>query len=402
MKLTDKAVAALSLRAGEREQLVADDEMTGLRLRIRAGSKGVSKRWVFKYSRGGTQSAFTLDYPGHNLTAARKRAGELQARLRLGQDPAAERREGRASALQTMAAVLPGYLAHKRQMLRPRSYVQVERHLMSYFEPLHRYPLSAITPAIVSARCAAIAAGSGATTAKNSWRSTRAFFFWAVRQGLMERNPAVGIEHSPDRKRDRILTASELRAVWQATAGDGDFSAIVRLLLLTGCRLSEIGALRWSEIYSDRLVIGAERVKNHRAHTVPLTPMVRSILEARPRHTISDCVFGREQLGFTGWGSSKRDLDKRNRGGNGCQAQAMGAARPAKDFCDRHLRARDRASRGRDRPQSRLWISPRRRRPLPPRQLRGTGPARAAGLGAHILEIADGRIHGDRVVPLRA
>jgi hypothetical protein len=179
----------LTLRAGERERLVADDEMTGLRLRIRAGAKGITKRWVYKYSRGGTQHSFTLDYPGNNLTSARKRAGELQARLRLGGDPAQERREGQARALETMEAVLPAYLAHKRAMVRPRSLVEIERHLTVYYQPLHRHPLSAITPAMVSARCAAISAGSGTPTAKNSRRSLHAFFNWALRQGLLERNP---------------------------------------------------------------------------------------------------------------------------------------------------------------------------------------------------------------------
>ena len=114
MKLTDKIVAVLTLKPGETERLIADDDMTGLRLRLRRGAKGITKRWVYKYSRGAQQHSFTLDWPAHNLTAARKRAGELQAKLRLGQDPAKERRAGKAEALATMGAVLLTYLQHKR------------------------------------------------------------------------------------------------------------------------------------------------------------------------------------------------------------------------------------------------------------------------------------------------
>jgi integrase len=95
---------------------------------------------------------------------------------------------------------------------------------------------------MVAARSAAIAKDSGATTAKNSWRSAHAFFLWCLKRGLIERNPAVGVEHRPDRKRDRVPTASELRALWLATAGPGDFNAIVRLLLLTGCRAIPIAS----------------------------------------------------------------------------------------------------------------------------------------------------------------
>ena len=134
MKLSDKVVAALTLRPGEHERLIADDEMTGLRLRLRAGAKGITRTWVYKYSQSGQQRSFTFDHVGHSLAAARKRAGELQARLRLGQDPAQVRSEGRTRAAETMGAVLPTYLKQKRMALKPRSYGEVERHLLRYFK----------------------------------------------------------------------------------------------------------------------------------------------------------------------------------------------------------------------------------------------------------------------------
>jgi integrase len=54
--------------------------------------------------------------------------------------------------------------------------------------------------------------------------------------------------------RDRTLTDAELRAIWAETAGY-DYSAIVRLLLLTGCRADEIGSLSWAEVFGDRIVL---------------------------------------------------------------------------------------------------------------------------------------------------
>jgi integrase len=312
VKLTEKLIAALTLRQGERERLIADDEMTGLRLRLRAGAKGITRTWVYKYSQRGHQRSFTFDHIGHSLAAARKRAGELQARLRLGQDPAQVRAEGRARAAETMRVVLPTYLTHKRMALKPRSYGEVERHLLRYFKTLHPYPLRQITPAMVATRYAAIAAGSGSTTANNSWRSLHAFLDWALRQSLIDRNPAVGTERAPDRRRDRILNATEIKAIWEATGGGGDYNAIIRLLLLTGCRASEISGLRWSEIFSDRIVIAAERVKNGLAHVVPITPGIRAILDRCKRRPNSDFVFGRDpSRAFTGWGSCKPALDER-------------------------------------------------------------------------------------------
>ena len=309
MKLTEKAVAELTLDPSKGERVESDEDTTGLYFRIRRGAKGKIKRtWFFRYA-GGKPS---VDYPAYNLAAARKWAGQLQAQVRLGGNPAQDRREGKDRALQTLGALLPGYLDHKRQMLRPGSYVQVQRHLMKYYAPLHRYPLAAITPAMVGTRCTAIAAASGATTAKNSCRSLHAFFVWCLRRNLVDSNPAVGIEHQPDRKRSRVLSASEIAALWAATAGGGDFDAIVRLLLLTGCRLSEIGGLRWSEIYSDRILLDASRVKNRRSHVVSLSPITHAIVNAQPRRSTRDLIFGRGGAhGFVGWSSCKRRLDAR-------------------------------------------------------------------------------------------
>jgi integrase len=214
---------------------------------------------------------------------------------------------------------------------------------------------------------------------------------------LVERNVAVGVEHPPDRKRERLLTASEIRTLWQATAGPGDFNAIVRLLLLTGCRASEIGSLRWSEILSDRIVIAAERVKNGRAHTVPLTPAVRAILDQRPRDSTRDFVFGRDTgRGFTGWSSSKIELDKRMQlkpwvthdlrrtfATGSCE---LGTAPHVVEAAINHVSGFRHGVAG---TYNRAALE---------------GPIRhaLAAWERHVMEIVEGRVHGDRVVPFRA
>jgi integrase len=306
MKLTEKIVAELFLPAGKPEYVVSDGDTTGLYFRLRRGAKGKIKRtWFFRYS-GGKSS---VDYPAYNLTAARKWAGQLQAKVRLGGDPAQERREAQVKSLATMGATLPAYLDHKRQMLRPRSFEEVERHLTKHYQPLHRHPLAALTVALVASCDAAIAAERGGAAARNAGRSLHAFLTWCFKRGLVDRNPAAGLEHRSPRRRDRVLAADEIGALWRATTTPGDFHAILRLLLLTGCRASEIAGLRWSEVYSDRLVIPGERIKNHRQLVVPLTVTARAILDQQPR--LGACVFGRRGRGFAGFGSCKRRLDQR-------------------------------------------------------------------------------------------
>jgi integrase len=54
--------------------------------------------------------------------------------------------------------------------------------------------------------------------------------------------------------RDRVFSSAELREVWAALLEDDDYSDIVRLLMLTGQRREEIGALdRVKEIDFDKL-----------------------------------------------------------------------------------------------------------------------------------------------------
>src|SRR5262249_50074359 len=94
---------------------------------------------------------------------------------------------------------------------------------------------------------------------------------------------------------------------------EGDFGNIVKLLMLSGQRRSEIGGLRWSEIdlREGQINLPGERTKNGHPHFVPLSEPVRTILSAQPR--IRDQVFGRgySAEGFAGWSAAKAALDER-------------------------------------------------------------------------------------------
>ena len=144
----------------------------------------------------------------------------------------------------------------------------------------------------------------------------------------------IGTERRQERSRDRVLDIGELKAIWDATAGDEDYNAIVRLLLLTGQRITEIGSLRWSEIEGDRIVLPPARTKNNRAHVVPLSPVARAILDARPRR--GDFVFGRLAQSavcrmVTRQGGARRPVTQ--------ALSAVGASRPPPQGRDAHGRA---------------------------------------------------------------
>lgn len=308
MKLEQKSVNTLDLPKGKTETIIFDNDVPGFGLRIRRGG---ARTWVYQFKLGVQQRRITLgSATALSLAQVRKTASELHAKVRLGRDPAGEKAEGRVRAGETMAAALQSYLTLQRTRLKPLSVVQVERHLGKHAKPLHGLQLGKIGRREVAARLAAITARSGPVESNRVRASLSAFFAWAIREGLIDANPVVGTGRHEEKSRERVLNDDELKAIWTATADDGDYCAIVRLLMLTAARANEIGALRWSEVFADRIALPPGRTKNSRPHLLPLAPVARAILDGRPRQPDRDFVFGRrEERPFTGWSVSKMALD---------------------------------------------------------------------------------------------
>jgi integrase len=311
MRLTDKALATLKLPAGKAERKFFDDDIPGFGLRLRAGG---AARWVFQYDIAGRTRRMTLgSTKALTATRARATASELHHKVRLGQDPAGEKAEGRVRAAESFKAILDVYMAGQRKQLKSLSYVQKERHLLKHCSALHGLPLVKVDRRAVAAKLAKVEARSGPIEANRVRASLSAFFNWCISEGYLDHNPVVGTNRRPEKSRDHVLSDSDLKAIWAATAGEDDYSAIVRLLLLTGCRANEIGSLSWTEVFGDRIVLPGWRVKNSRDHIVPLSAPAQAILQARPKMLGRDFIFGRPHNGrsFTGWSACKLLLDER-------------------------------------------------------------------------------------------
>ena len=124
-------------------------------------------------------------------------------------------------------------------------------------------------------------------------------------------NPVAGIKARAEASsRERVLIEAELRAVWHA-CGDDDYGRIVKLLILTGQRKTEIGDLTWNEINeTDRQIeLPGSRTKNKRPHVVPLSKLAWAALPQKREGR--EHLFGRRGTGFSGWSKAKRELDSR-------------------------------------------------------------------------------------------
>jgi integrase len=104
-----------------------------------------------------------------------------------------------------------------------------------------------------------------------------------------QRSPRRYIKHSPlegyeppakDRKRSRILSDDEFKAVWRNSAARSRL--VFRLMMLWGTRNGETCSIRRSWIVDDVLTIPGEIAKNGRDHAIPLLPMAKAVLDGIP------------------------------------------------------------------------------------------------------------------------
>jgi integrase len=310
MKLSAQEIARYRPPEGKADHIIFDDKLAGFGLRYRNGRK----TWVFQYAfgsgEGRVNARMTLgEYPALSPTKARDTAQDLYAKVRIGEHPAADKRESRNEHRNTFGRLVSSYLDHQKGELRPRSYFGVELYLNRYAQPLHALPASAVDRKKIADLLDTIGKNHGPVSANRARSALSAMFSWTMRRGLHESNPVIGTEMRRERSRVRVLTDAELATIWKAL-GAGDFSDIVRLLVLTGQRAGEIGGLRWAEIDFERGLISLppQRTKNGHPHSIPMSKPVRAILKARPQ--TREFVFGRG-IGFTGWNAAKHQLAAR-------------------------------------------------------------------------------------------
>jgi len=306
-KLTKATVAALTLPRRKSELLVFSSDLPGFGVRLRAGG---SKTWIFQYKVGAKHRRVTLGrVSALEPATARQQASKLHAQVRLGQDPAGAKAESRARADETFGACIRLFLAWQRG--RVKAFRDVERHLVKNLSPLHGFPIAKIDQRTIAAQLARISARGSPIQANRTRASLSKFFSWACGEGLAENNPAALTNKNPEKSRDRVMSRNELKHIWAALP-DSDYGAIIKLLVLTGQRASEISDLEWDEVdfEHDVILLPASRTKNKRTHRISMSPMVHAILEARPQNGRAFVFGAGQQRGFSGWSRAKASLDE--------------------------------------------------------------------------------------------
>jgi len=313
MKLTAAAIRTLVLPPGATDKIFFDAELPGFGLRLRASG---AKTWLVQYAFAERTRRIALGSPALlDASQAREAAKDILAAVRLGRDPAAEKAESKARAGETFGACVKLYLTRRSNdgSLRPRSYGEIERHLDRNLKALHSLQIDRVDRRAIALQLARFAENNGPVQANRTRASLHAFLKWCAGEGLIDANPATFTNRNPESPRERVLLLAELAKVWRALPERGDYTDVIRLLILTGQRETEIGDLQWGEVNFDRrtITLPGTRTKNHREHTFPLSAPAAAILEARTRQEGRDFVFGtgRGRAGFDAWSFAKEKLD---------------------------------------------------------------------------------------------
>lgn len=303
-----------SLKPKDAQYELFDRSLPGFGIRVAPGG---AKSFVLVYRFQHRSRRMTLGrFPVLTLSEARKLAKEALAQVAKGIDPANATTADRDSVAELLFPVVADKFVEEYAKRKTRSWRQTSAILQRAFGKRWKHTaITDITKAMVRTALNDIIANRGEAAANRSFAELRKMLNWCVRFDLLLQSPCLGLPlPCKPRSRDRVLSGDELRSIWLAADGmDYPFGAVVKLLILTGQRRSEVAQLRWQDIDRERNVWHQHTNKSGRPHLVPLSAAACALIESLPR-LHDECVFparnrSRPLSGFSKW---KAELDRRS------------------------------------------------------------------------------------------
>ena len=245
------------------------------------------KSYVVDYRADGRKRRMHLK-AGLTLTGALKEAKVIIGRVAKGGDPLSERRKTERAKSDTLKAVVEEYLKREEKEGRLRTIKERRKVLNRLVLPmLGARQINDISRRDIVRLLDRIADENGAPMADHTLAYLRRVMTWHASRSDDFRSPIVrGMARtSPSkRRRQRILSDDELRAVWRAAqASHSAFSCLVRFLLLTATRRTEAAGMRRSEVSGEEWTVPQERYKTGLELVVPLSDAAVAVLAAVPK-----------------------------------------------------------------------------------------------------------------------
>ncbi|MBT3361790.1 MAG: tyrosine-type recombinase/integrase [Rhodospirillales bacterium] len=287
-KLTKRFVELL--QPADKDRFLWDDDLPGFGVRVKPS--GV-KSYMIQYRQGGASRRLTLGR--HGIIAA-EQARRL-AKLRLGDvahgdDPALDLRQERSAP--TVKDLADDYMErHAIPNKRPSSIVN-DRIMLK----------KNIIPALGTKKVKDVSRRDIETVhlsmKETPYKANRVralmskMFSLAVAWEWRENNPVLGIAKFQEEKRERWLREEELTRLFAVLAAHLNQRAanVVRLLILTGARKSEVMHATWDQFDFDRAVWTkpAHTTKQKRTEHIPLSEQAFTILTDLKAQTTPESV----------------------------------------------------------------------------------------------------------------
>jgi integrase len=249
------------------------------------------RSWCVQYRSAGVSRRLTIS-SALSLDQARREARKLMGDIAKGGDPLGERRKATDAGKNTLRSVCERYIVREGGKLRTTAKRQANLERLVY-PVLGDRPIDDIKRSDINALLDDIEDRRGAAMADQILATLRRIFNWHAIRDDQFRTPFVrGMARRPpeERERDRTLSDDELRAVWKtAESFPSPWGQLIKLLILTAARRTEVAGMQWSELEGDLWVIPAARYKTAAETTLPLSRAALAVLKAIP--SIQDCEF---------------------------------------------------------------------------------------------------------------
>ncbi len=251
-RITKRTVEGI--QPGAKDIVVWDSELRGFGLRVKPSG---ARSYIVQYRNAHRRSKRVTIGAHGRLTAeeARRQARQILANVTRGSDPAGEREEARKapSVADLCRRYLDDYLPQRG---KARSIHEtgrlIERHILPI---LGTRKVADVTRADASKLHHDLRATP--TQANRVHSLLRRLMNLAEKWGMRAdgTNPCRHVERYSETKRDRYLSAEELARMGEVLSVSErnrielpSVVAAIRLLILTGCRLSEILTLQWAYV----------------------------------------------------------------------------------------------------------------------------------------------------------
>jgi integrase len=304
--LTDKGVATLKPRA--KRYAFPDPELRGHYVRVQ--SSGAKSFATVTRDPSGKQIWTTIGAVGVlTIDEARDQAREAIKRVRQGL-PATE---PPALKPDSFKAVAQNWLKRHVAAKKLRSEREIKRKLEKYVYPRWAdREFSGIKRSDVAALLDHVEDQHGSRMADLVLAAVRGIANWFASRDDDYVSPFVrGMRRHNNGSRLRILNDDELRAIWKQAEVNGQFGAIIRLLLLTGQRRQKILGLKWADLEDGVWTLAtAEREKGN-AGSLALPAQALAIIEAQPKIGENPHVFAGRGGGPRHVSQSKRPFDSK-------------------------------------------------------------------------------------------